>query len=139
MAFFGQKDAVQLAIIRRMVRDLNLPVEIVACPIVREPDGLALSSRNAYLDVQQRKSALALYRSLLRTQSLFDQGERNAAKLIAAGREAFHAEPLARLDYLEIVDPGTLDPMAEVDKPALVAVAAFVGTTRLIDNLLLPG
>jgi len=139
MAFFGQKDAVQLAIIRRMVRDLNLPVEIVSCPTVREPDGLALSSRNAYLDVQQRTAALALYHSLLRAQSLFDQGERNAANLIAAGREAFHAEPSARLDYFEIVDPGTLDPMAEVDKPALVAVAAFVGTTRLIDNLVLPG
>jgi pantoate--beta-alanine ligase len=137
-AFFGQKDAAQVAIIRRMVRDLHLPVEILVCPIVREPDGLAMSSRNAYLDRQQRNSALALYRSLIRVQQDFSAGERNAARLIAAGRGTFSAEPSVRLDYLEIVDPLTLDPLAEVDQPALVAVAAFVGTTRLIDNLELP-
>jgi pantoate--beta-alanine ligase len=138
-AFFGQKDAAQVAIIRRMVRDLHLPVEIFVCPIVREPDGLAMSSRNAYLDPEQRNSALALYRSLLRVQQDFSAGERNAARLIGAGRGTFSAEPSVRLDYFEIVDPQTLDPLAEVDQPALVAVAAFVGTTRLIDNLELAG
>jgi pantoate--beta-alanine ligase len=138
-AFFGQKDAAQVAIIRRMVRDLHLPVEILVGPIVREPDGLAMSSRNAYLDRPQRTSALALYRSLIRVQQDFSTGERNAARLIAAGRGTFSAEPSVRLDYFAIVDPQTLDPLAEVDQPALVAVAAFVGTTRLIDNLELPG
>jgi pantoate--beta-alanine ligase len=138
-AFFGQKDAAQVAIIRRMVRDLHLPVEILVCPIVREADGLAMSSRNAYLDRQQRHSALALYRSLLRVQQDFSAGERNAARLIGAGRGTFSAEPSVRLDYFAIVDPETLDPLAEVDQPALVAVAALVGTTRLIDNLELPG
>jgi pantoate--beta-alanine ligase len=139
LAFFGQKDAAQIAIIRRMVRDLNLPVELVVCPIVREPDGLAMSSRNAYLAPQQRKAALMLHRSFMAVQELFDRGERNAARLIAAGREAFSVEPSTRLDYFEIVDPETLDPVFQVDKPALVAVAAFLGTTRLIDNLVLPG
>ena len=138
LAFFGQKDAAQLAIIRRMVRDLNFPVEIVGCPIVREADGLAMSSRNAYLDPQQRYSALVLHRSLMRIQKNFDEGERNAARLIAAGREVVAGEPSVRLDYLEIVDPETLDPVAEVGGPALGAVAAFLGTTRLIDNLVLP-
>jgi len=136
-AFFGQKDAAQLAIIRRMVRDLNLPVEIVACPIVREPDGLAMSSRNAYLDPRQRKQALALHRSLMRVQQLADAGERNAAKLAAAGHAEFDDESAVRLDYFEIVDPGTLDPVQGVSCGALVAVAAFVGSTRLIDNLVL--
>ncbi len=138
VAFFGQKDAAQFAILRRMVRDLDFPIELIACPIVREPDGLALSSRNAYLDPQQRKSALVLHRSLMEVRRLFDQGERNAARLIATGRNTFASEPRLRLDYFEIVDPETLDAMAEVRAPALVAVAAFVGTTRLIDNLVLP-
>ncbi len=137
VAFFGQKDAAQVAIIRRMVRDLDFPVEIVACPIVREPDGLAMSSRNAYLDRRQRTSALALYHSLLRAQSDFTKGERSATRLIAAGREVFSAEPSVRLDYFEIVDPETLDPIAEIREPALIATAAFSGTTRLIDNLVL--
>ena len=137
VAFFGQKDAAQVAIIRHMVRDLHFPVEIVACPIVREPDGLAMSSRNAYLDPQQRASALVLYRSLLRAQSDFAKGERDAARLIAAGRELYSAQPPVRLDYFEIVDPDTLDPIAEISQPALVATAAFAGTTRLIDNLVL--
>jgi pantoate--beta-alanine ligase len=137
-AFFGQKDAAQVAIIRRMVRDLNFSVEIVACPIVREPDGLAMSSRNAYLDAQQRKHALVLHRSLLRVQKSWEAGERNAAKLVAAAQEEFAAEPSTRLDYFEIVDPDSLDPVESVSPGALVAVAAFVGTTRLIDNILLP-
>jgi len=136
-AFFGQKDAAQVAIIRRMVRDLNLPVEIVACPIVREGDGLAMSSRNAYLDPQQRKQALVLHRALLQVQKLVDAGERGAAALSAAGREEFAGEPSVRLDYFEIVDPETLDPIPDISGGALVAVAAFVGATRLIDNILL--
>jgi pantoate--beta-alanine ligase len=136
-AFFGQKDAAQVAIIRRMVRDLNLPVEIVVCPIVRETDGLAMSSRNAYLDPEQRKQALVLYRSLMRVQARVDAGERDAARLVAAGREEMAGVSSVRLDYFEIVDPETLDPVADISAGALVAVAAFVGNTRLIDNILL--
>jgi pantoate--beta-alanine ligase len=137
MAFFGQKDAAQVAIIRRMVRDLNMPVEIVVCPIVREPDGLAMSSRNAYLTPEQRTSALVLSRALRRVRQVFDQGERSAAKLIEAGKHVIAEEPAVRLDYLEIVDPETLDAVELVSSKGLIAVAAFVGTTRLIDNLLL--
>jgi pantoate--beta-alanine ligase len=136
-AFFGQKDAAQVAIIRRMVRDLNLAVEIVVCPIVREADGLAMSSRNAYLDGEQRKRALVLHRSLRRVKKLADEGERDAARLAAAGREEFSAESAVRLDYFEIVDPETLDAVEDVSGGALVAVAAFVGSTRLIDNVLI--
>jgi pantoate--beta-alanine ligase len=138
LAFFGQKDAAQVAIIRRMVRDLNMPVEIVVCPIVREPDGLAMSSRNAYLDGQQRKSALVLYRSLLYVQTLFQQGERNPATLIKAGIKILNEEPSVRLDYFEVVHPETLEPVEEITRETLVAVAAYAGTTRLIDNFLLP-
>lgn len=137
-AFFGQKDAAQVAIIRRMATDLNFPVEIVACPIVREPDGLAMSSRNAYLDPQQRKQALVLHRSLLRAKKFWEAGERNAAKLVAAAEEEFAAEKSVRLDYFEIVDPDNLDPLSDVGNGALVAVAAFIGATRLIDNVVLP-
>jgi pantoate--beta-alanine ligase len=136
-AFFGQKDAAQVAIIRRMVRDLNLPVEIAVCPIVREPDGLAMSSRNVYLNPEQRRQALVLHRSLLRVEQLVKDGERNSSKLVAAGKEEFVNEPSVRLDYFEIVDPDTLDPVGDVSGGALVAVAAYVGTTRLIDNIVL--
>ena len=139
VAFFGQKDAAQVAIVRRMVRDLNLPMEIVACPIVREADGLAMSSRNAYLDSQQRRQAILLHRSLTRVKKSWEAGERDAAKLLATGREEFAGEKSVRLDYLEIVDPDSLDPVESVAGGALVAVAAFVGPTRLIDNILLPG
>jgi pantoate--beta-alanine ligase len=135
-AFFGQKDAAQVAIIRRIVRDLNLPVEIVVCPIVREADGLAMSSRNAYLSLEDRKRALVLHRSLERIQQLVETGERNAARLVAAGCEEFARESSVRLDYFEVVDPDTLDPVADVSRGALVAVAAYVGATRLIDNVL---
>jgi len=137
-AFFGQKDAAQATIIRRMVRDLNLPVEIVVCPIVREPDGLAMSSRNAYLNPQERTSALVLNRSLTETKNRFAQGERNVANLIDAGKQVLAQEPTVRLDYFEIVNPATLDPLPVLTNSALVAVAAFVGNTRLIDNILLP-
>jgi pantoate--beta-alanine ligase len=136
-AFFGQKDAAQVAVIRRMVRDLNLAVEIVVCPIVREADGLAMSSRNAYLDAEQRKRALVLHRALLRVQELAGAGERDVAKLRAEGREVIAGESSVRLDYFEIVDPDTLEPVADVAGGVLVAVAAFVGTTRLIDNIFL--
>jgi pantoate--beta-alanine ligase len=139
VAFFGQKDAAQVAIVRRMVRDLNFPMEIVACPIVREADGLAMSSRNAYLDPQQRRQAILLHRSLMRVKQSWEAGERGAAKLLATGREEFAGEKSVRLDYLEIVDPDSLDPVESVAGGALVAVAAFVGPTRLIDNILLPG
>lgn len=137
-AFFGQKDAAQAAIIRRMVRDLNFSIEIVVCPIVREKDGLAMSSRNAYLTPDQRKSALILHRTLAAINAAFDRGEKNAARLIEVGRQTITAEPTAKLDYLEIVGPDTLDPVSEIKNTALVAIAAIVGTTRLIDNILLP-
>jgi pantoate--beta-alanine ligase len=136
-AFFGQKDAAQVAIIRRMVRDLNLAVELVVCPIVREADGLAMSSRNAYLDAEQRKRALVLHRSLMRVQQLAGAGERSAARLLAAGRDEIASESSVRLDYFEIVDAETLDRVEEVSGGALVAVAAYVGSTRLIDNVVL--
>ena len=136
-AFFGQKDAAQVAIVRRMVRDLNFEVEIVVCPIVREADGLAMSSRNAYLDPEQRKRALVLHGALMRVQNLVKAGEREVAKLLVAGREEVAAENSVRLDYLEIVDPNTLDPVKHATSGTLVAIAAYLGSTRLIDNILL--
>jgi pantoate--beta-alanine ligase len=138
VAFFGQKDAAQAVIIKKMVRDLDLPVETAVCPIVREPDGLAMSSRNAYLDPAQRRSATVLYRALQRVQSLTGKGERKSVPLIEAARRAFAEEPSVRVDYVEIVDNETLDPVGEASPGALVAVAAFVGSTRLIDNVVLP-
>jgi pantoate--beta-alanine ligase len=137
-AFFGQKDGAQAAIIRRLVHDLKFPVEIVVCPIVREADGLAMSSRNAYLDPHQRKQALVLQRSLMRVKQMAGAGESSAVELIAAAKEVLAEEPAVRLDYFEIVDPDSLDQVRDVSKGALVAVAAFVGSTRLIDNILLP-
>ena len=136
-AFFGQKDAAQVAIIRRMVRDLNFPVEIVAGAIVREADGLAMSSRNAYLDAQQRIQAEVLHRSLMRVKKLWESGERTAGKLVAAGREEIAGEKSVRVDYFEIVDAENLESVENAGKGALVAVAAFVGMTRLIDNIVL--
>ena len=135
-AFFGQKDAAQLAIIRRMVRDLNFPIEIVGCPIIREPDGLAMSSRNAYLSSQERQSARVLSRSLGEVENAFRAGENRIAALIELGTKTLAAEPGVRVDYLEIVHPDTLEPAATPDR-SLAAVAAFVGTTRLIDNVVL--
>lgn len=139
VAFFGQKDAAQAAIIRRMVRDLNFDIQLVVAPIVREPDGLAMSSRNAYLTPEQRKQAVVLYRALMRVQTLADRGERRAAELIRAGEEVIGEEPGARLEYLEVVNPDTLEPVADISGGALVAVAAVIGSTRLIDNVLLTG
>jgi pantoate--beta-alanine ligase len=126
-----------VAIIRRMVRDLNMPVAIEACPIVRERDGLALSSRNAYLSPEQRQDALVLFRSLSRVRELFADGERNPAILMKAAKKVLSGSTGVRLDYFEIVDPDELTPLATIDGPALVAVAAFVGNTRLIDNIVL--
>src|SRR6266404_4093423 len=137
LAFFGQKDAAQVAIINKMVRDLNFDVSIVVCPIVRERDGLAMSSRNLYLSPEQRKQALVLYRSLMRVQLLADQGEKDTARLIAAAKQVIAEEPAARLDYFEIVNNDTLEPVANVSNGALVAVAAYLGQIRLIDNILL--
>jgi len=139
LAFFGQKDAAQVAIIRKMVSDLNFDVRIVVCPIVREQDGLAMSSRNVYLTPEQRKQAIVLYRSLMRVQTLADQGESDAAKLIAAGKQVIGEQPAARLDYFEIVGNNTLEPVNDIARGALVAVAAYVGSTRLIDNIVLIG
>jgi pantoate--beta-alanine ligase len=136
-AFFGQKDAAQVAVLRRMVRDLDMEVEVVVCPIVRERDGLAMSSRNAYLNVDERRQALVLHRSLMRVQHVADRGERDVAKLIEAGESVIAEEPGARLDYFAIVDPDTLENVSEISRGALVAVAADIGATRLIDNILL--
>jgi len=136
-AFFGQKDAAQLAVIQRMVRDLDFPVEIVACPIVREADGLAMSSRNAYLNREERVRALVLQRALQETRQRFVSGERRAAELISGGTEVFTREPQVALDYFAIVDPDTLDPVELISQATLVAVAGYVGPTRLIDNLVI--
>ena len=135
LAFFGQKDAAQVAIISKMVRDLNFDVNIVVCPIVRESDGLAMSSRNAYLDPQQRKQATVLSRSLQRVQRMIQDGEADSEKLISAGKQVMAEEKSVKLDYFEIVDRETLDPLANVSRGTLVAVAAYVGNTRLIDNI----
>ncbi|MBV8477662.1 MAG: pantoate--beta-alanine ligase, partial [Acidobacteria bacterium] len=137
LAFFGQKDAAQVAIIGRLVRDLQMAVEIVVCPIVRDPDGLAMSSRNTYLHPRQRKRALLLFRALDRVQQVFAQGETHAGKLIEAGKQVIAEEPSVQLDYLEIVNPETLDTLEIVSSSALVAGAVVVGTTRLIDNIVL--
>jgi pantoate--beta-alanine ligase len=137
IAFFGQKDAAQSAVIRRMVRDLNFPVQIVICPIIRERDGLAMSSRNAYVSAEERRRALVLRRSLARVEESFQAGERSAAKLTSVANEVFTQEPQVRLDYFAIVDPDSLDPVERIGRPTLVAVAAYVGSTRLIDNVVL--
>jgi pantoate--beta-alanine ligase len=136
-AYFGQKDAAQLAVIRRMVRDLNFPVEIIPCPIVREADGLAMSSRNAYLNRDERNRAIVLQQALRQTVHQFQAGERRGANLIATAKAVIAREPAVVLDYLELVDPDTLDPVEYISRTALLALAAYVGSTRLIDNTLL--
>jgi len=136
-AFFGQKDAAQVAILRRMVRDLNFSLELVVCPIVREPDGLAMSSRNRYLSPEDRHHALVLSRALRAVEAQVKSGERAAAPLIATGLRVLAEAPSARVDYFRIVDPDTLEDRPSVRDGALVAVAAFVGPARLIDNLLI--
>jgi pantoate--beta-alanine ligase len=134
-AFFGAKDAQQVLIIRRMAADLDLDLEVVTCPIVREPDGLALSSRNAYLSPEERRAARVLSAGLRWAEKAVAAGERDAGKLVAGVRSIIEAEPLARIDYVEAVDPETLEPVAAVDGEVLVTLAVFVGSTRLIDNI----
>jgi pantoate--beta-alanine ligase len=136
-AFFGQKDAAQVAVLRKMVRDLNFPLQIVVCPIVREADGLALSSRNRYLSKTERGEALVLHRALKAVEDATVSGEKSAQRLVEIARAVFAEEPGVRVDYISVVDPDTLEDVADVRDGALVAVAAFVGSTRLIDNILL--
>ncbi len=135
-AYFGQKDAQQLAIIRRMVTDLNIPVEIVSVPTVRESDGLAMSSRNIYLDSEERKAATVLYRALKRAAEMIDAGERDASVLKEKMKELVSTEPLVSLEYIEICDNIYLKPLQELSGELLVAIAARVGRARLIDNML---
>ena len=137
-AYFGQKDAAQVAVLRRMVRDLNIPVSLVVCPIFREPDGLAMSSRNRYLSPAERQRAIILSRALRAAEALAQSGETSAESLRSAMLDVFAEDPETRLDYAAIVDPDTLLPLTDTRSGALLALAAWVGTTRLIDNTLLP-
>jgi pantoate--beta-alanine ligase len=136
-AYFGQKDAQQAAVLKQMVRDLNYPIEMVVCPIVRENDGLAMSSRNTYLDQAQRRAALCLSRGLFKAREAFQDGERNADKLREIVRNEVVQEPLADLQYVSCADPETLQELEGRVERCLVSMAAFVGKTRLIDNILL--
>jgi pantoate--beta-alanine ligase len=138
-AYFGQKDAQQLALVRRMARDLDMPVTVVDVPTVREPDGLALSSRNAYLSAKEREAATVLFEALSDAATLVRSGQRDADRLRAEMARTIGAEPLAKLDYAAVVDDETWDDVAEITRPARALVAARVGPARLIDNLLLPG
>ena len=137
-AVFGQKDAAQVAVLRRMVHDLNMPIDLVVAPTARDADGLALSSRNAYLTPDERRQAPVLYRALRKVEELAKAGETNSERLRSAALFVLADVPSAVLDYLEIVDPETLLPVSSVAQGALVAVAATFGATRLIDNVLLP-
>jgi pantoate--beta-alanine ligase len=137
-AYFGEKDAQQLAVIRRLVRDLSLPVEVQGCPTVREPDGLATSSRNAYLSQEQREAAGCLFLALSEAAQMARGGERDAASLVAAMAREIGATPEARIDYAAVVDDETFEEVSAIDGPARALVAARFGDTRLIDNLLLP-
>lgn len=136
-AYFGQKDAQQLAIIKRMVRDLNFDIEIIGCPIIREEDGLAKSSRNTYLNADERKAALVLSRSLAKAKELIAAGERDAKTVITAIQEVIAAEPLAKADYVEIVNFDTIKPVDTIKGNILAAIAVYIGRTRLIDNFIL--
>jgi len=137
ISFFGQKDAQQAIIINRMVRDLNLDVKVMVLPTVREKDGIALSSRNIYLNQEQRKAALVLSKSLKEAEALVKKGKRDVAVILNRMREIIGREPLARIDYVEIVDMKELNPIARVEKQALACLAIFVGKARLIDNTIL--
>jgi pantoate--beta-alanine ligase len=136
-AYFGQKDAQQAAVIRQMSRDLSYPTEIVVCPIVREPDGLAMSSRNVYLDPGQRKAATVLSRSLRAAKEAYDNGERDAEKLRQVMKDILASEPLAQVQYVSCADYDTLEELDTVTGKALLSMAVFVGKTRLIDNVVL--
>lgn len=139
IAYFGLKDAAQCAVIRRMVRDQRFDLELAFGDTVREPDGLALSSRNVYLSPHERQQALVLYQALRRVTELAVSGIKNSARLIEAAQAVLAAEPEVRLDYFEIVNPDTLEAQSEISGDALIAVAAYVGTTRLIDNVVIHG
>ena len=138
-AYFGQKDAQQVVVIQKMVRDLNLDVEVVVCPTVREPDGLALSSRNVYLNPLEREAALVLYRSLCLAQGHWAAGQRDAGALRQEVTDLIKAEPLAHIDYVSIAHPETLEELSRIEEKALVSLAVRIGKTRLIDNLVLGG
>ncbi len=136
-AYFGQKDAQQLAVIRRMVRDLNMPLTIVGCPIIREEDGLAKSSRNTYLSAEERKAARCLSRGLNKGKAAVEAGETDAEKVKAIITAEIEAEPLSRIDYVEIVDWNNLEPVSSTEGSILAAVAVYIGKTRLIDNFII--
>ena len=137
-AYFGEKDAQQLAIVQRMVFDLNMPVQIVPCPIVREAGGLAMSSRNAYLSPEERRAALVLHRALSHAEELLRSGEKDAYAIRRQISGEIEQEPLARIDYVEVVDHSTLQRIFSIDAPVLVALAVYFGHTRLIDNFCFP-
>lgn len=136
-AYFGQKDAQQLAVIRRMVRDLDLDIQIVGCPIIREEDGLAKSSRNTYLSKEERKAALVLSRAVFLGEDLMKKGERDADTILEAMRSLIGQEPLAKIDYVEMVDADSIEPLARARGRVLTAMAVYIGTTRLIDNFIM--
>lgn len=138
-AYFGQKDAQQLAVIRRMVRDLNMNVEVVGCPIIREPDGLAKSSRNTYLSEEERKAGLVLSQAVKLGQKLVAEGEKSAAAVTGAMSELISAEPLAKIDYVSMVSWDSIEPVETIEGPVLVAMAVYIGKTRLIDNFIYEG
>lgn len=137
VVYFGQKDAQQAAVIKRMVRDLNVRVQIGVVPTVREPDGLAMSSRNSYLSAEDRRAALVLYQALQAAASLVTNGEKDAHVVRSYLQTSIEAEPRAKLDYAEVVNPDTMQPVKLIEGAVLLAVAAYFGTTRLIDNLLI--
>ncbi|RUM60382.1 MAG: pantoate--beta-alanine ligase [Persephonella sp.] len=134
-AYFGKKDYQQLKVIERMVKDLNMDIEIIGCPIVREADGLALSSRNKYLSPEERKSALSISKALFKAKKKFEAGETDPYKLIKLIKNVINSYPYTRIQYVEIVDSETLEPKTKVEKGDIIAVAVFVGDTRLIDNI----
>lgn len=136
-AYFGQKDAQQLAVIRRMVRDLDMDIQIVGCPIIREPDGLAKSSRNTYLNEEERKAALVLSRAVFHGQDMMEKGERDAGTILSSMKKLIEAEPLAKIDYVEMVDADTIAPLAKAQGRVLTAMAVYIGSTRLIDNFIM--
>lgn len=135
-AFFGQKDAQQLAIIKRMVKDLNMNLEIVGCPIIREEDGLAKSSRNTYLSPEERQAALILSKTIFMGQKMVEEGERDVKTLLDAMKANIETEPLARIDYVEVVDGETMQKVDRIEESVLVAMAVYIGNTRLIDNFI---
>ena len=136
-AYFGQKDAQQLAVIRRMVRDLNMDIDVVGCPIIRESDGLAKSSRNTYLSEIERQAALVLSKAVFLGQDLMKNGERNADTIINKMSDLINKEPLAKIDYVQLVDADSIEPLAEAKGRVLVAMADYIGKTRLIDNFIM--